>query len=129
MEQTDWDSYGTGNYEKCADCMAHCGYEATAVSDAIVHPLKALRTALGRIRTAGPMAPEISLDGKRPAAFVHDQLVNAAVARLPERQRHPQAHPRRMAPPLHAGASRPQARSPCEWHKAEPWAGETHPTS
>ena len=53
MEQTDWDSYGTGNYEKCADCMAHCGYEATAVSDAIVHPLKALRTALGRIRTAG----------------------------------------------------------------------------
>ena len=38
MEQTDWDSYGTGNYEKCADCMAHCGYEATAVSDAIVHP-------------------------------------------------------------------------------------------
>ena len=32
MEDTDWDSYGTGNYEKCADCMVHCGYEATAVS-------------------------------------------------------------------------------------------------
>ena len=28
MEETDWDSYGTGNYEKCADCMVHCGYEA-----------------------------------------------------------------------------------------------------
>jgi hopanoid biosynthesis associated radical SAM protein HpnH len=86
MEQTDWDSYGTGNYEKCADCMAHCGYEATAVSDAIVHPLKALRTAFGRIRTAGPMAPEIPLDGQRPAAFVHDQLVSAAVATRTERQ-------------------------------------------
>ena len=28
MEDTDWDAYGTGNYEKCADCMVHCGYEA-----------------------------------------------------------------------------------------------------
>ena len=31
MEDTDWDKYGTGNYEKCADCMVHCGFEATAV--------------------------------------------------------------------------------------------------
>ena len=31
METTDWDRYGTGNYEKCADCMVHSGYEATAV--------------------------------------------------------------------------------------------------
>ena len=23
METTDWDAYGTGNYEKCADCMVH----------------------------------------------------------------------------------------------------------
>ena len=30
METTDWDAYGTGRYEKCANCMAHCGYEATA---------------------------------------------------------------------------------------------------
>jgi hopanoid biosynthesis associated radical SAM protein HpnH len=87
MEGTDWDSYGTGNYEKCADCMAHCGYEATAVSDAVAHPLKGLRTAFGRIRTEGPMAPEIPLDEQRPAAFVHEQLVSAAVARLPERQK------------------------------------------
>ena len=33
METTDWDGYGTGNYEKCADCMVHCGFEATAVVD------------------------------------------------------------------------------------------------
>ena len=30
METTDWDIYGTGRYEKCANCMAHCGYEPTA---------------------------------------------------------------------------------------------------
>ena len=28
MDATDWDPYGTGDYEKCANCMAHCGYEA-----------------------------------------------------------------------------------------------------
>lgn len=33
METTDWDRYGTGRHEKCADCMVHCGYEASAVDD------------------------------------------------------------------------------------------------
>ncbi len=33
MEDTDWDRYGTGNYEKCADCMVHSGFEATAVAE------------------------------------------------------------------------------------------------
>ncbi len=33
METTDWTRYGTGRNEKCADCMVHCGYEASAVED------------------------------------------------------------------------------------------------
>ena len=33
MEDTRWDRYGTGRNEKCADCMVHCGYEASAVDD------------------------------------------------------------------------------------------------
>ncbi len=33
MEGTEWEKYGTGRYEKCANCMAHCGYEASAVDD------------------------------------------------------------------------------------------------
>jgi hopanoid biosynthesis associated radical SAM protein HpnH len=33
MEHTDWENYGTGRNEKCADCMVHCGYEASAVAD------------------------------------------------------------------------------------------------
>ncbi len=33
LEQTDWDNYGTGRNPKCADCMVHCGYEASAVEE------------------------------------------------------------------------------------------------
>ena len=33
MEETNWDNYGTGRNEKCADCMVPCGYEASAVED------------------------------------------------------------------------------------------------
>ncbi len=75
MEETDWDSYGTGNYEKCADCMAHCGYEATAVEDLAAHPWKALPAALFGVRTEGKMAPEIPLAGARPAEYVFAGLV------------------------------------------------------
>src|SRR6266571_9340701 len=76
MEETDWDSYGTGNYAKCANCMVHSGYEATAVQDAIAHPVKALQVALRGVRTEGPMAPEISLDRQRPAQFVFSRHVH-----------------------------------------------------
>ncbi|KAA5834212.1 adenosyl-hopene transferase HpnH [Saccharopolyspora hirsuta] len=31
LEETDWSSYGRGNDPRCANCMAHCGYEPTAV--------------------------------------------------------------------------------------------------
>jgi hopanoid biosynthesis associated radical SAM protein HpnH len=33
IAETDWERYGTGRNEKCADCMVHCGYEASAVQD------------------------------------------------------------------------------------------------
>ncbi|MBI4212111.1 MAG: adenosyl-hopene transferase HpnH, partial [Deltaproteobacteria bacterium] len=33
MQTTEWDRYGTGRHEKCANCMVHCGYEPTAVDD------------------------------------------------------------------------------------------------
>src|SRR5271166_2870929 len=62
METTDWDAYGTGRYEKCANCMAHCGYEPTAADVAISNPLKSLMVAFRGVRTKGPMAPEIALD-------------------------------------------------------------------
>ena len=46
MEETDWDAYGTGNYAKCANCMVHSGFEATAVSDTVARPWKALGVTL-----------------------------------------------------------------------------------
>jgi hopanoid biosynthesis associated radical SAM protein HpnH len=82
MDETDWDAYGTGNYEKCADCMVHSGYEATAVMDTVRHPLKAAAVALRGARTEGDMAPEISLDRQRPAEFVLARHVAEAMERL-----------------------------------------------
>ncbi|WP_427308094.1 adenosyl-hopene transferase HpnH [Cupriavidus sp. H39] len=75
MDETDWDAYGTGNYEKCADCMVHSGYEATAVADTFAHPLKALGVSLRGVRTSGPMAPDIALDRQRPAEYVFSRHV------------------------------------------------------
>ena len=82
METTEWDQYGTGNYEKCANCMVHCGYEPTAVADTVKHPLKALRVFLKGIETEKPMAPEIPLDGQRPAEYVFENLVETMSQRL-----------------------------------------------
>jgi hopanoid biosynthesis associated radical SAM protein HpnH len=82
MEETDWDAYGTGNYEKCADCMVHSGYEATAVMDTMARPLAAARVALAGVRTTGPMAPDIPLAGQRPAEYVHARHVAIKVAEI-----------------------------------------------
>ena len=87
METTDWDKYGTGNYEKCADCMVHSGYEATAVVDAVRHPLKVLRVAMRGPRTEGPMAPEIPLDGQRPAEYVFSRHVQEKLSELNHEKR------------------------------------------
>jgi hopanoid biosynthesis associated radical SAM protein HpnH len=80
METTEWDSYGTGRYEKCADCMVHCGYEGTAVDDTFARPWKALKVALSGIKTDGPMAPDIPLDKARPAQYVFEKQVQEQVA-------------------------------------------------
>ncbi|WP_135470497.1 adenosyl-hopene transferase HpnH [Crenalkalicoccus roseus] len=82
METTDWDSYGTGNYEKCADCMVHSGFEATAVMDAVKRPWKALAAQLRGPRTEGEMAPEIDLSRQRPAQYVFSRHVQQAMAEL-----------------------------------------------
>ena len=80
MEETEWETYGTGNYEKCANCMVHCGYEATAVNDTVRRPFRALRVALSGIDTESPMAAEIPLDKQRPAEFIFERLVAGAVS-------------------------------------------------
>jgi hopanoid biosynthesis associated radical SAM protein HpnH len=32
LETTDWEAYGRGRDPRCENCMAHCGYEPTAVA-------------------------------------------------------------------------------------------------
>lgn len=84
METTEWDKYGTGNYEKCANCMMHCGYEPTAADDAFSHPIKTLLVALRGPRVDGPMTPEISLEHQRPAQYVFDSNVQKTLTQLHE---------------------------------------------
>jgi hopanoid biosynthesis associated radical SAM protein HpnH len=82
MDSTDWDKYGTGNYEKCADCMVHSGYESTAVMDAVKSPVKTMMTALRGPKLTGPMAPEIDLSKQRPADYVFSRHVQDKMAEL-----------------------------------------------
>jgi hopanoid biosynthesis associated radical SAM protein HpnH len=82
METTDWDSYGTGRYEKCANCMAHCGYEPTAATATLAQPLAAFMTSLRGPRVTGPMAPEISLDQQRPAEYVFSSQVQQKLSEI-----------------------------------------------
>jgi hopanoid biosynthesis associated radical SAM protein HpnH len=82
METTDWDLYGTGRYEKCANCMAHCGYEPTAAAATLSNPLQAMKVALFGPRTDGPMAPEISLENQRPAQYVFSEQVQSKLSEI-----------------------------------------------
>jgi hopanoid biosynthesis associated radical SAM protein HpnH len=59
MAETPWENYGVGINPKCDNCMAHCGFEGSAVNDTFAHPLKALRVALFGPRTEGAMAPAL----------------------------------------------------------------------
>jgi len=59
MEETDWEAYGTGRNPRCDNCMAHCGYEGTAVEDTFAHPLKALKVWWRGIDLDGELAPDL----------------------------------------------------------------------
>jgi hopanoid biosynthesis associated radical SAM protein HpnH len=48
ITETDWDSFGRGKDERCANCMAHCGYEPTAVIATMGSLTESLRAAMGR---------------------------------------------------------------------------------
>jgi hopanoid biosynthesis associated radical SAM protein HpnH len=43
LETTEWERYGRGRDPRCDNCMAHCGYEPTAVLDTMRSPRQALR--------------------------------------------------------------------------------------
>ncbi len=55
LDTTPWEKYGNAQNPKCANCMAHCGYEATAVEDMLSNPLKGLMVSLRGPKTTGEM--------------------------------------------------------------------------
>jgi hopanoid biosynthesis associated radical SAM protein HpnH len=46
VEETDWARYGRGRHPKCENCMAHCGYEPTAVVATVASLRESLRAAV-----------------------------------------------------------------------------------
>jgi hopanoid biosynthesis associated radical SAM protein HpnH len=48
IETTDWSQYGRGKDDRCANCMAHCGYEPTAVLHSMSSLKQAFRSAFAR---------------------------------------------------------------------------------
>ena len=53
IEETEWDRYGYGRDPRCANCMAHCGYEATAVKATMASPFEGLRAGVGALLGRG----------------------------------------------------------------------------
>src|SRR5487761_157627 len=47
LETTDWSKYGRGRDPRCDNCMAHCGYEPTAVLATTKSLRESIRAAVG----------------------------------------------------------------------------------
>ncbi|MGC8511753.1 MAG: adenosyl-hopene transferase HpnH [Acidimicrobiales bacterium] len=47
VDTTDWDRYGRGRDPRCANCMAHCGYEPSAVLATTKSLRQSIRAAVG----------------------------------------------------------------------------------
>ena len=76
LDTTPWEKYGNVKNPKCANCMAHCGYEATAVEDMLAHPIKALLTSIRGPKTDGAMVAE-----KKPQATINPK--KSAISEIP----------------------------------------------
>ena len=76
LAETEWNNYGKGRNPKCANCMVHCGFEASAINDTFRHPLKALKVAIKGPNTEGPMAPELPVLYKDQPAIVAEHVIH-----------------------------------------------------
>ena len=90
VETTDWDSYGRGQDARCANCMAHCGYEPTAViatTESLRQSLRAAACPLSRVTALEPPRPS-----RRPARPGRGRA-GPARGRLPRGARPPSGTP------------------------------------
>jgi len=88
VNEVDWETWGVGRNPKCGNCMVHCGFEPTAVNDAVARPWKALWTRLRGPKIDGPMVPE------PPVLYRSDEPSAPAGARTTSEK---QTGPRRVA--------------------------------
>jgi hopanoid biosynthesis associated radical SAM protein HpnH len=90
MADTQWEKYGVGRNPACDNCMAHCGFEGTAVDDAFAHPFKALKAALRGPQLTGPMAPDLPVvyDAEGGGGVRHT-VATVAVADIKRSNREP----------------------------------------
>jgi hopanoid biosynthesis associated radical SAM protein HpnH len=56
VETTEWEKYGRGRDPRCANCMAHCGYEPTAVTRTMESPRESIRATVDLLRGTLQMA-------------------------------------------------------------------------
>ena len=84
INDTEWEKYGTGNYEKCANCMVHCGYEPTAAEDSIKNPLKTLKVALRGQKLMEIWFPDIPLNNQRSAEYIFEKQVKESLVKIRE---------------------------------------------
>jgi hypothetical protein len=79
IEDTEWDKYGVGKNPRCDNCMAHCGFEGTAVNDAFSHPIKAPLASWKGPRVTGPMAPELPIQYSESARYADANVTVTAI--------------------------------------------------
>jgi hopanoid biosynthesis associated radical SAM protein HpnH len=79
IEDTEWDKYGVGKNPRCDNCMAHCGFEGTAVNDAFSHPLKAMWVSLRGPKVTGAMAPELPIHYSESARYSDANVTVTAI--------------------------------------------------
>ena len=81
LDTTDWSKYGraSGN-PKCADCMVHCGYEATAVADTF-GSLKAFSKVV-QLTLLGPGREKLPPDEPKPSDDKPDDVASSDEDRI-----------------------------------------------
>lgn len=52
IETTSWEQYGRGIDQRCANCMAHCGYEPSAVSATMKSPREMQRALIDVLQSS-----------------------------------------------------------------------------
>jgi hopanoid biosynthesis associated radical SAM protein HpnH len=50
LMETDWKAYGFGKDPRCSNCMMHCGYEGSAIQEAMSHPAALAELAWRSVR-------------------------------------------------------------------------------